>query len=120
MKPVAREDFPNDDDGEVLYRLAAKGIDLSVKRQIDFSCDARDENVAQRIVDDLASYGYQSHMFVDGEGQSGSISVYSAITMLPTYDLIVLEQRRLNLILKAHGTFCDGWMTESTPERKLQ
>jgi len=121
MKPVVREAFPNDDDGEVLYRLAAKGIDLNVKRQIDFSCDARDEIVAQRIVDDLASYGYQSHVFVDdGEGRSGSVSVYSAITMLPTYDLIVLEQRRLNLILKEHGTFCDGWMTESTPETKLQ
>lgn len=114
MSRVVREAFPNDDDGEVLYRLAAKGIDLNVKRRIDFSCDAQDTVVAQQIADDLASYGYQSQVFVDdGVGGSGSVSVYSSITMLPSYELIVLEQKRLDLILKPYGTRCDGWVTES-------
>ena len=114
MSTVAREEFPNDDDGEVLYRLAAKGIDLNDKRKIEFYCYARDENIAKRIVNDLATYGYSSSVFVDdNEGGSGSVSVYSSITMVPKYELIVLEQRRLNIILEAYNTRCDGWMTES-------
>lgn len=114
MSPVARDAFPNDDDGEVLYRLAAKGIDLSEKRKIEFYCYAQDENTARQIVADLASYGYKSSVFVDDDkGVSESISVYASISMLPKYELIVVEQRRLNVILEAYNTRCDGWMTES-------
>jgi hypothetical protein len=118
---VLRSDFPEDDDGEVLYRLALEGEDLTHKREIQFYCYAKDENTARKIVDELSSYGYDSHVFVDDkDGGDTRISVYSAITMLPTYDLIVLEQNRLNLILGPYGAECDGWMTESVAKRKLQ
>lgn len=114
MKAVVREDFPDDDDGEVLYRLALKGIDLAKKRKIEFYCYAQDRHVANQLAEDLDSYGYESSIFVDdGEGGTGSVSVYSSITMLPKYELVMLEQRRLNLILEAYDTRCDGWMTES-------
>jgi len=115
--PVSRADFPYDDDGEVLYGLAAKGVDLRRKRLIEFYCYAADEDTARQIADDLSSYGYRSHVSVDGDDDSSRrVSVYSAITMMPTYDQIVLEQTRLDLVLKAYGTRCDGWMTESTPD----
>lgn len=111
---VNRADFPNDDDGEVLYRLALDGVDLTRKRRIDFSCDARDEEVANKIVTDLASYGYQSRVFIDdGDGGSGDASVYAGIIMLPEHALLLIEQDRLNAILKHHSTKCDGWVTES-------
>ena len=111
---VFREDFPDDEDGEVLYMVASNGIDLTCKREIRFYCYSSDEVVAQRIVDDLASYGYDSLVFIDeNDGESTSTSVYSAITMLPMYELIVLEQQRLDLILQPYNTSCDGWMTES-------
>lgn len=111
---VFRKDFPDDDDGEVLYMVANKGIDLTRKREIQFYCYASDEIVAQRIVEDLATYGYDSSVYVDEhEGGTASTSVYSSITMLPNYGLIVLEQKRLNLILEPYNTSCDGWMTES-------
>ena len=111
---VLRSNFPNDDDGEVLYRLAEKGIDLNRKRKIEFTCYAPSREVAQEIVDDLVSYGYASSVFVDDQvGKARAVSVYAAITMLPSYDLIVNEQRRLNFILSQYGTNCDGWLTES-------
>jgi regulator of RNase E activity RraB len=114
MKTIPRNAFPKDDDGEVLYRLAAKGIDLSIKREIEFYCYAEDENTAKQIVADLSSYGYESSVFEsDREGGSGRFSVYSSISMVPKYELIVLEQKRLDLILESYNTNCDGWMTES-------
>jgi hypothetical protein len=64
---------------------------------------------------DLESYGYQSTIFVDdGVNGSGNISVYAGILMLPDHDLLLAEQRRLDAILRFHGTSCDGWVTESS------
>jgi len=107
---VSRAQFPADDDGEVLFRLASKGVDLSVKRLIEFTCIANSEEGGKNISADLESYGYKSEIFYD---DSGSISVYSSILILPEYDLILAEQARLNAILKHHDSYCDGWVTES-------
>ena len=111
---IERRDFPNDDDG-VLYRLTLKGVDLSAKRIIDFSCYASNQTVAHNIVDDLSSYGYDAKVFIDdGVGGSGDVSVYASILMLPDHELLLAEQSRLNAILRFHGTSCDGWVTESS------
>lgn len=114
MSAVSRDNFPSDDDGEVLFRLAAEGVDLGQKREIEFYCYAKDEETAERIVLDLKSYGYNSSVFIANDGFAHrSVSVYSSITMLPSYELIVLEQKRLNLILFPYHTRCDGWVTAS-------
>lgn len=111
--PFSRDLFPRDDDGDVLYSLAKNGVDLSLKRKIEFYCYTANVEIAEKIADDLESYGYASTVFVDdGVDGDGRVSVYSAILMMPSYDLIVLEQQRLNLLLARYGTFCDGWMTE--------
>ena len=110
-----REEFPNDDDGEVLYQLALDGVDLTIKRNIDFSCYAKDRDAAKMIADDLSTYGYSMRIFADdGEGGSGHISVYASIFMLPDHDILLIEQKRLNAILRFHETSCDGWVTKSS------
>ena len=112
---INRKDFPYDDDGEVLYRLAIEGIDLNCKRNIDFSCYAVDFAIAQAIINDLASYGYKARIFVDDdEGGTGNVSVYAGMLMLPDYELLVIEQKRLNAILRFYETSCDGWVTRSS------
>jgi Regulator of ribonuclease activity B len=112
---VQRSDFPNDDDGEVLFQLAVKGINLGIKRKIDFSCYAKDQETAKNIIDDLSTYGYDSRIFIyDEQDGPSDISVYASITMLPDYTLLIIEQERLNAILGFHGTLCDGWVTESS------
>jgi hypothetical protein len=111
---ISRDSFPNDDDGEVLYRLAVDGVDLSCKRELQFYCYVKDRATADAIVEDLASYGYKASVFVsDDEQQVESVSVYASIIMLPKYELVVLEQQRLSLILERYGTACDGWMASS-------
>jgi Regulator of ribonuclease activity B len=111
---IKREDFPRDDDGEVLYQLAVSGVNLAQKRIIDFSCYAKDCATAKDISDDLVTYGYKPRIYVDdGEGGTGNVSVYAAIFMLPDYELLLAEQQRLNAILRFHKTSCDGWVTQS-------
>ena len=111
---VARDDFPPDDDGEVLFRLASKGINLSKKREIEFTCWASGLDAANEIAEDLASYGYKPEIYVDdGEDGTGNVSVYAAIFMRPDHKLLLVEQQRLNAILRFHGSSCDGWVTQS-------
>ena len=113
---VSRADFPGDDDGEVLFQLASKGVDLSQKRLIEFSAYAVDVDAAKHIVSDLASYGYDAKVFVDnGDGGTGDVSVYAGIFMVPDHRLLLIEPERLNAILRFHSTKCDGWMTASQP-----
>jgi len=111
---INRGDFPKDDDGEVLFNLASKGIDLSKKRYLDFYCYVENNMVASELVDDLATYGYVSRIFIDEGGDlSRKFSVYARIFMRPDYEIIIAEQKRLDAILKFYGTYCDGWGTES-------
>lgn len=111
---ISRQDFPADDDGEVLFRLVSKGIDLGVKRKIEFTCYASSRKSAQKIAEELKSYGYESTIFVDeGEGGTGDVLVYAGLLMLPDYELLLAEQRRLNAILRFHEASCDGWITQS-------
>lgn len=112
---IERDDYPPDDDGEVLFRLAVKGIDLREKRLIEFTCGAVSPEAAERIVKDLETYGYQSTVSVDdGPQGTGDVSVYASILMLPDHAILLAEQRRLDAILGFHETSCDGWLTESS------
>jgi hypothetical protein len=111
---LRREDFPPDDDGEVLFRLASKGVNLREKREIEFTCWASDPVTANEIAEDLATYGYKPRAYVDDDvGGTGKVSVYAAILMRPDHKLLTIEQQRLNAILRFHGTSCDGWVTQS-------
>ncbi len=112
---VSRGDLANDDDGDVLYRLANKGVDLTAKREIEFTCWAGNQRAGENIVEDLVSYGYRSTVFADdGATVTGDVSVYASIMMLPDHELLLAEQNRLNAILKFHGTSCDGWVIASS------
>ena len=108
---IERSSFPADADGEVLYRLALKGIDLSQKRKIEFYCYASSRDTAAEIAEDLATYGYDPRIAIDDDDGASetTISVYAEINMLPDYELLIIEQKRLDVILKRYGTRCDGW-----------
>jgi hypothetical protein len=106
-------DFPNDDDGDVLRGLQNKGIDLSLPRQIEYYCYAKNESIAKEIAEEIKYLGYQCDVFYDDEAQSDekAYSVYFARTMIPSYSEIVKSQNELSLALSSFDTRCDGWGT---------
>ena len=111
------KDFPNDDDGDVLRGLRAKGIDLTKSRNIEFYCYAENEVIALNIAKQLDGLGYKSDVFNDDEAPSEDrrYSVYSALEMVPSYEEIVKTQKKLNSILSKFNTRCDGWGTLVDP-----
>ncbi len=112
------KDFPNDDDGDVLRGLLAKGVDLTLPRKIEFYCYAENEGFALNIAKQLDSLGYKSEVFDDDEAPSEDrrFSVYSTLDMVPSYEEVVKTQRKLNSILSNFNTRCDGWGTLVDPE----
>ncbi len=112
--------FPNDADGDVLRSLASKGVDLSKPRKIEFYCYAADYQTALKIVEEVSELGFTPDIFDDREGSDKSkrFSVYSAKTIIPSYDNIIEEQRVLNELLEKYQTECDGWGTMSNGTEK--
>lgn len=106
-------DFPNDDDGDVLRSLQSKGVDLSLPRQIEYYCYAENESVAMKISEMIGGLGYKCDVFYDDEADSENkaYSVYCARNMIPSYYEIVKAQDELNGVLSSFNTRCDGWAT---------
>ena len=105
---VAME-FPDDNDGAELRKVAAAGADMSSPMVIEFSIEAADERSARNIAELVEAQGYDPSIS-DNEGR-GSWSVYCARSMLATYEGVVAVQAELTALVTAHGGHCDGWAT---------
>jgi len=113
-------DYPNDADGDVLRSLAAKGVDLTQPRRLEFYCYAATVLIAQKIAKKLTDLGFKCDIFEDEEVTDDTrISVYAERVMVPSYQAVTRVQDELNILLKEFGTHCDGWATLVDPsERK--
>ena len=104
--------FPNDDDGDALRKLQAQGVDLKKPRVMEFSCDAADMSVAQRIAARLNLLNFSCRIQEASAASSyPKPSVYIRRRMVPSYEAIVSMQRELDDLLAEFETHCDGWGT---------
>lgn len=110
--------FPNDDDGNVLQALHAKGVDLTKPREIEFYCYVSDLAQANEVATKTKALGFLPDIYEDET--TSKISVYSIKKMVPTYQDIIENQKVLNSLLKAYGTVCDGWGTLSEGIEQLR
>lgn len=108
---LIRENFPNDPDGEVLFRLSETGIDMSAPRKLEFYCYVSDLAQANEVAMKTKALGFIPDVYEDEI--TSKISVYMAKIMVPTYQEVMKTQKILNSLLKAYGTVCDGWGTLS-------
>src|SRR5271166_538219 len=104
-----RTDYPDDDDGDALRRVAEHGADMSHPMKIEFSIDVPDLARAHALAERIASAGYNPDIFVNDE--DGSISIYCGKIMLATHEGVVAAQSELNELCIPFGAECDGWMT---------
>jgi regulator of RNase E activity RraB len=102
-------DYPDDDDGDALRKVAEAGADMTRPMVIEFSIDAADERSARNIAELVEARGFDPSIS-DNDG-GASWSVYCAKSMLATYEGVVAVQAELNALVAAHGGECDGWGT---------
>lgn len=101
--------YPDDDDGDVLRKVAANGADMSKPMRIEFSIDVPNLEGARSLAERIAALGYAPNIFVNDE--DGSISIYCARTMLATHEGVVAAQAELNVLCMPFAAICDGWIT---------
>lgn len=114
--------YPDDEDGEVLTGLAAKGVDMSKPLAIDFPVAVPDEASAKAVHKALVKAGYECEIVYD-EGEPDedeeadpddeefgpSWTVYAYVTMVPEYHEIVRIQADLDRLARPLGGHSDGW-----------
>jgi hypothetical protein len=118
-------DFPNDEDGHVLARFAADGVELSRPRLIDFAVAAPHEQAAQQIAAAISKAGYEAEVYYDeGEpDEDGNIdpddpefgpswTVYAKVQMALEHGRLVAIQAHLDRLATPFGGKADGWGTE--------
>ena len=101
--------FPNTVDGNVLRKIAEKGIALSKPMLIDFAIDCSDEDSANEVLKRLEKKGFIARTYCDEEDNSWS--VYVPVEMIPDHDEIVDFQNALDEDLAQFGAKSDGWGT---------
>lgn len=100
-------DFPDDDDGNVLRNLVAGGSDLSREMKIDFMINVSDETIGIIIAQKMELKGFQ--VSVEKDETSQRWTCYCTRTMVPSYERLIGIQKMMNEIAKPYGGCSDGW-----------
>ena len=106
--------YPNDDDGEVLRRIAADNNDMSKPMDIDFQVAVPDESAARHVADEASRLGYRTSIhFDDDEDEDGEDLWTCECTrsMVPGWEAITAAQAELDGIARPVGGYADGWGT---------
>ncbi len=75
--------YPNDDNGDVLRRMEAKGADLTKPRNVDFTVVFPEETAAKRFAEHFR-----------GQGYSVSVEFAETVKELP-WDVVVVKYMAL-------------------------
>jgi len=106
-------DFPNDENGQVLKYMAESGVDLSVPREIDFSHLAPDEPAARGLAAEATELGFKVEVYEpDEESLEEGDTDYDVVcnmTMVPSHAEITRIEAQLAEIAARHGCQADGW-----------
>ena len=117
MSPVQ---YPADQDGEALRRVAEHGADMSRPMDIDFTVAAPTQEAAEQVAAQAQGLGYRVEVSFDDEEaelEEGDDALppwtcYCTKHMLATHEGVLAAQRELDGIGRPLGAWCDGWGTE--------
>jgi hypothetical protein len=114
--------YPDDEDGQVLARIAATGMDLSKPTVVEFAIESVDEPTSQAIAARLNAGGFTAEIYFD-EGEPDFVesdsaefgpfwTVYVSIECVPSHANIVALQAKLASLIVGTGAKVEGWQIE--------
>jgi regulator of RNase E activity RraB len=106
---MTQPDYPQDDDGDALRRVAACGNDMSKSMDIDFQIAVENEAAAKKVAEAASAIGYRVGISFDEEDEAWTVDCTKL--MLATYDSVMSAQKELDALAEPMGGFCDGWGT---------
>jgi hypothetical protein len=111
--------LPNDEDGQVLARIAASGMDMSIPTTIEFAVDVPSQATSSLVATALRQHGFTTEVYYD-EGEPDfdeaddeefgpSWTVYVPVHCVPSHENVVGVQMKIDSIAKEFGGKVDGW-----------
>lgn len=103
------EVFPNNLNGDVLYRMARNGDQLWKERNVDFSYVFPNEKSATNFQDSMSLENISCEVSTYDGAEGYSHQVELALEMVPTYANISQAESSFGKIAENYGGRNDGW-----------
>lgn len=101
------QQFPDDDNGNVLWQMAEDGDDLTVAHEIEYSIAFKSQEIAEKCALFLLAEEQKISLFQDEENNEWFITIY--VYMEPDYsDIVDLEEWFTKIATDYNGEY-DGW-----------
>ncbi|WP_179998992.1 ribonuclease E inhibitor RraB [Acinetobacter sp. YH12239] len=103
------EQFPNDDNGDVLWQMFQDGDDLSEPHEIEYSIAFSSKEKAEKCALFLLQEEQKISLFIDEESESAEWIITIYVYMEPEYsDIVDLEEWFTKIANDYDGEY-DGW-----------
>lgn len=103
------EQFPDDDNGNVLWQMAEDGNDLSLPYEVEYSIIFAEQQQAEQCALFLLHQEQKVSLYEEEEGESRYWVVSAYIELIPMHeDITDLEQWFIRIADKFAGEY-DGW-----------
>ena len=101
------QQFPDDDNGNVLWQMAEDGDDLTVAHEIEYSIAFKSQEIAEKCALFLLAEEQKISLLQDEENNEWFITIY--VYMEPDYSDIVDLEEWFTKIAKDYNGEYDGW-----------
>lgn len=103
------QQFPDDDNGNVLWQMAEDGNDLSVPYEVEYSIIFETQAQAEQCALYLLHQEQKVSLFEEEESESRYWVVSAYVEMIPQHeDIVDLEQWFVHVASQYNGEY-DGW-----------
>lgn len=103
------EQFPNDDNGNVLWQMHEDGDDLTEPHEIEYSIAFKTEELAEKCALYLLKEEQKISLFEDEESDLKEWIITIYVYMEPEYsDIVDIEEWFTKIAEQHHGEY-DGW-----------
>ena len=103
------EQFPDDDNGNVLWQMQQDGDDLTEAHEIEYSIAFSTQEQAEKCALYLLQEEQKISLFVDEENETAEWIITVYVYMEPEYSDIVDLEEWFSKIGEKHGGEYDGW-----------
>ncbi|MET0791668.1 MAG: ribonuclease E inhibitor RraB [Polyangiaceae bacterium] len=107
--------YPDDENGEVLRGMAARGVDLVSPRVVDFEHCFEDQASALAFREAVLDSVFEVRL-IEPEGLGTEWDVQCRVRLIPTHAAITETELRLAKLAQSFDGFPDGWGSASNPD----
>jgi hypothetical protein len=113
---AVESEYPDDENGDVLRRMAAMGTDLTSPRVVDFEHCFPDEVSALAFHRAVVETVLRAKVITPQPEHDRGWEVQCKVRLIPTHDAITSTELRLAKIAQEFNGFPDGWGSLSNPD----